>query len=101
MSVSYRIFIEFVFTPIVPDLFLLLLSKIVIYRGVFRERFWGSKPIFSDFFQFARFFKEKNPKTPFTPKFSRPYKKISKPSLEKFLYTPLVIQVQTFQRATH
>jgi len=60
-------------------------------RGIFRGGgvFWGSKPPLFEkiFFNLLGFFKEKIVKTP--PKFSRPYKKFLKPSLKKFLDTPL------------
>jgi len=55
--------------------------------GVITPTFFGK------FFQFARVFKKKNPKTPSPPKFSLPYKNISKPLPQKISgYAPDSIQ---------
>jgi len=46
-------------------------------------------PLFEKNFQFATVFQEKNAKTP--PKFSRPYKKILKPVIQKISgYAPVL-----------
>jgi len=53
--------------------------KVYFQQGRIQGGGFGVKTptLFMKFFQFARVFKEKNPNTP--PKFSLPYKNISKP----------------------
>jgi len=64
-------------------------EDIKVDRGVFRV-LGVNPPLFGTFLQFARVFKRKIP-----PKFSRTYKKksIQNPSLEKFLDTPLKVDL--------
>lgn len=84
---------NFSWVELLTRLFIKNLALLAYYstynRGVARKGFWELKPPIFDFFFILLRFKKECPKSPLPLKFCHWYKKISNPSLKKFLATSL------------